>query len=138
MNFLGRKALILLLGLSSYVASSCTPDAKNERLEVIGVRYEASGAPLCAGEVKNISSQEIINLQVEVEFENGDGSRVRVNTGSIAPTALAPNMNGNFSVPYVKGPNDPAVVKCKPIGFKSPDSGPVLHLDKSSAKSVSP
>jgi hypothetical protein len=101
------------------------------------VRYEASGSPLCAGEVKNISSQEIINLQVEVEFQNGDSNRVRVNIGNIAPAALSPNTTGNFSVPYVKGSNDPAVVKCKPLEFKSPDSSPVLHIDKSSAKSVS-
>jgi hypothetical protein len=72
--------------------------------------------------VKNISSQEIINLQVEVEFQNEDGNRVRVNTGSVSPAALAPNTSGNFSVPYVKGSNDPAVVRCKALGFKSPDS----------------
>jgi hypothetical protein len=137
MTIFGRKALILLLGLSSLAASSCTPEVEKERLEVSGVRYEASGSPLCAGEVKNISSQEINNLQVEVEFQNGDSNRVRVNTGNITPAALAPNMSGNFSVPYVKGSNDPAVVTCKPLKFKSPDSGPVLHLDKSSAKSLS-
>ena len=85
MTFFGRKALILLLGLSSLAASSCAPDVEKERLEVSGVRYEASGSPLCAGEVKNISSQEIINLQIEVEFQNGDGNRVRVNTGSVSP-----------------------------------------------------
>lgn len=137
MTFFGRKVLILLLGLSSIVVSSCAPDVEKERLEVSGVRYEASGSPLCMGEVKNISSQEINNLQVEVEFQNGDGNRVRVNTGSITPAALAPNSSGNFSVPYLKGSNDPVVVNCKPLEFKSPDSGPVLHIDKSSAKAVS-
>jgi len=137
MTLFGRKALFLLLGLSACGVSSCAPNPQSERLEVSGARYEASGSPLCAGEVKNISSREIINLQVEVEFQNGEGNRVRVNTGGVSPAALAPDTGGNFAVPYVKGPNDPPVVKCKTLGFRSPDGGPVLHLDKSSAKSVS-
>ena len=106
-------------------------------MEVSGVRYEASGSALCSGEVKNISSQAISNLQVGVEFQNGDGNRVRVNTGGVSPNVIAPNSSGNFSVSYVKGSNDPVVVKCKPLYFKSPDSGMVLHIDKSSGESVS-
>lgn len=137
MTFFGRKVMILLLGLSSPVVSSCAPDVEKEKLEVSGVRYEASGSTLCAGGVKNISSQAISNLQVEVEFQSGDGDRVRVNIGGVSPTALSPNSSGNFSVPYVKGSNDPVVVKCKPLYFKSPDSGTVLHIDKSSGESVS-
>lgn len=137
MIFFRRKVLILLLGLSSFVVSSCAPDVEKQRLEASVVHYEASGSPLCAGEVKNISSQAIDNLQVEVEFQNGEGDRVRVNTGGVTPTALASNSSGNFSVPYARGSNDPAVVKCKVLGFKSPDSGTVLHIDNSSAKAVS-
>lgn len=137
MTFFRRKVLILLLGLSSFVVSSCAHDVEKQRLEVSEVRYEASGSPLCTGEVKNNSSQAINNLQVEVEFEKEDGNRVRVSTGGVTPTALAPNTSGNFSVPYMRGPNDPAVVKCKVLGFKSPESGTVLHIDKSSAKAVS-
>lgn len=127
MTFFGRKMFIPLLGIFSLVVSSCAPDMKKERLEVSGVRYEAIGSPLCIGEVKNISSQAINNLQVEVEFQNVDGNRVRVNTGSVSPTPLAPNMSGSFSVPYMRGSNDSAVVKCKVSEFKSPESGTALH-----------
>jgi hypothetical protein len=137
MTFFGRKVLLLLLGLSFSMISSCAPEVQKERLEVSGVRYEASGSPLCIGEVKNISSQAINNLQVEVEFQNGGGNRVRVNTVSVSPTALAPNTGGNFSVPYMRGPNDPAVVKCKVLELNSPESGTLLHIDKGSVKSVS-
>jgi len=51
MTFFGRKVLMFLLGLSFFVASSCAPDVEKERLELSGVRYEASGSPLCIGEV---------------------------------------------------------------------------------------
>lgn len=134
MIFLGRKVLILLLALSFLIMSSCTGAVEKERLEVTGARYEASGSPLCAGEVKNISPQAINNLRVEVEFQTADGNRVRVNTGNVSPAALAPNAISKFSVPYVKGSHDSAVVNCKVLEFKFPESGPVFHIDKSSAQ----
>ena len=131
MTSIKRKILLLVFGLFAGFLSSCGPAALKESLEASSVRYDTSGTPHCVGQVRNISPQAINNLEVQIEFQNIDGNRVRTGTESSSPKTLTPGTSGCFSVPYLKGSNDPPVVKCKIVEFNSSDGEPLLHTDKS-------
>jgi hypothetical protein len=85
----------------------------------------------CIGEVKNISSAPLNNLKVEVEFLMANGERVRGNTVDLTQKELQPNTGSNFSAPYLKGSNDPQVVRCKVVRFKTDGDGTILHINRS-------
>jgi hypothetical protein len=131
MSSIRLKVLLIAFGLAACSLSSCGPAALKESLEVASVSYDTSGTPHCAGQVRNNSPQVINDLQVQVEFQNADGNRVRTGTESVSPNNLAPGISGSFSVPYQKGSNDPPVVRCRVVEFKSSDGGLVPHSDKS-------
>ena len=127
------KRKIVLLFVCAGLHSSCDPAALKESLEVTNLRYNTSATPHCAGMVKNISAQAINNLEVQVEFHNADGNRVRTSTEGVSPKTLAPGTSSDFSVPYQKGSNDPPVVSCRVVEFRSSDGGLLLYRDRSGA-----
>jgi len=131
MTSIKRNIRLLVFVVFASFLSSCGPTALKETLEASSVRYDASGTPHCVGQVRNISRQAINNLEVQIEFQNIDGNRVRTGAESSSPKSLTPGTSGSFSVPYLKGPNDPPVVKCKIVEFSSSDGEPLLHTDKS-------
>ena len=98
---------------------SCGPPSVSRSLEVTTIRYDTTNLTDCGGEVKNISPHAINNLQLEVEFQNADGNRVRTSTANISPSSLAANAIGSFSVPYQRGSNDPPVIRCRVVEFQS-------------------
>jgi hypothetical protein len=124
------KRKIVLLFVCAGLHSSCDPAALKESLEVTNLRYNTSATPHCAGMVKNISAQAINNLEVQVEFHNADGNRVRTSTEGVSPKTLAPGTSSDFSVPYQKGSNDPPVVSCRVVEFRSSDGGLLLYRDR--------
>jgi hypothetical protein len=99
--------------------AACGPSPIKRSLEVTALRYDTTNLTDCGGDVRNISPHTISDLQVQVEFQNADRNRVRIATGSVSPTSLGPNAVGSFSVSYVKGSNDPPVVRCRAIEFRS-------------------
>lgn len=124
------KIIFLVFGLCAGILSSCSPAASHDSLEVTNVRYDTSDTPRCVGEVRNISSQTFNRLQVQVEFQNSEGNRVRTRTESVTQSSFAPGTSGNFSVPYSKGSNDPPIVNCRIVEFRSWDGGVLLHREK--------
>ena len=128
-----KRKIVLLFVLCAGLLSACEPAALKESLEVTDLRYNTSATPHCAGLVKNISAQAINNLEVQVEFHNADGNRVRTGTEGVSPKMLAPGTSSGFSVPYQKGSNDPPVVGCRVVEFKSSDGGLLLYRDRSGA-----
>jgi hypothetical protein len=133
MTLIKRKIFLVIVGLSAAFLYSCGPAALKESLELITLSYGTSDGPHCAGDVKNISAQVINNLQVQVEFQNRDGNRVRTGEESVTPKALAPDTSGSFFIPYLKGLNDPPVVGCRVVQFTSSGGGPLPYTDKSGA-----
>lgn len=101
------------------VLISCETPSVRRRLEVTALRYDTTDLTNCGGEVKNISPHSINNLQVEVEFQNAESNRVRTGTADISPSTLEANGIGSFSVPYSQGANDPPVVRCRVVEFRS-------------------
>ena len=118
--------------LCALLFSSCSNRSdSNPQLELIDVRYESVETSRCIGEVKNISSAPLNNLKVEVEFLMANGERVRGNTVDLTQKELQPNTGSNFSAPYLKGSNDPQVVGCKVVRFKTDGDGTILHINRS-------
>ena len=128
-----KRKIVLLFVLCAGLLSSCDQPALKESLEVTNLRYNTSATPHCAGVVRNISAQAINNLEVQIEFHNADGNRVRTGTEGVSPKTLAPGTSGGFSLPYRKGSNDPPVVGCRVVEFKSSDGGLLLYRDTSGA-----
>lgn len=127
-HLLNFKPLILC----TLLFSSCSSGAdSNAQLEVTNVRYEAVETSRCIGEIKNISSVPLNNLKVEVEFQMANGERVRGNTIDLTQKDLQPNTGSNFSVPYLKGSNDPQVVACRVLRCKTDGDGTILHINRS-------
>lgn len=116
-----RITLLAMIGLAVCAFAACGPSPMKRKLEVTATRYDTTNLTECGGQVRNISPDAIIDLQVQVEFQNADGNRVRTATGPVSPATLAPGQLGAFSVPYLKGSNDPPVVRCRAIEFRSHD-----------------
>ncbi len=112
-------AKTILLSLLIGVLISCGTPSASRRLEVTALRYDTTNLTNCEGEVKNISPHSISNLQVEVEFQNADGNRIRTSTVNISSSNMAANTVGSFSVPYQRGSNDPPVVRCRVVEFRA-------------------
>lgn len=127
------RNLLLVLGMSAFSVISCGPAALKKSLEVTSVSYDASDAPHCVGQVRNLSPQTINDLQVQVEFQNADRDRVRTGTERVSPKAVAPGASGSFSVPYQKGSTDPPVVSCRVVEFKSANGELLSHSDKTAS-----
>ena len=116
---IARTTLLATFGLALCAFTACGPSPTKRSLEVTALRYDTTNLTDCGGDVRNISPHTITDLQVHVEFQNADGNRVRTGIGSVSPTNLAPNGIGSFTVGYLKGSNDPPVVRCRPIEFQS-------------------
>ena len=116
---IARTTVLATFGLVLCCLGACGPPPIKRSLEVTALRYDTTNLTECGGDLKNVSRQPINDLQVQVEFQNADRNRVRIATGSVSPTSLGPNAVGSFSVPYVKGSNDPPVVRCRAIEFRS-------------------
>ena len=127
-----KSILFAAFGLAVCTFTGCGPSAVKRSLEVTMMRYDTTNLTDCGGAVKNISPHSINNLQVQVEFQNADGNRVRTETGSVSPTSLAPSAIGSFSVHYLKGSKDPPIVRCRAIEFES-DGVQLVHEDDTSA-----
>jgi hypothetical protein len=130
MSSIKRGLPLLVLAISVGNLTSCEPAPLKKSLEVESVNYDTSGTPHCTGQVRNLSSQIITDLQVQVEFQNEDRNRVRTATASVLPKTLAPSAIGSFSVPYQRGSTDPPVVGCRVVEFKSANDGLLSHSDK--------
>jgi len=128
-----RSLLVLTLGLSVANLISCEPATLKKNLEVTSVSYDTADVPRCAGQVRNVSSQIITDLRVQVEFQNEDRNRVRTATESVSPKTLAPGESGSFSVPYQRGSTDPPVVSCRVVEFSSANGELLLHSDKTAS-----
>ena len=110
-----------------FVALLCSCGSERPRPDLeVTARYNSSNPPHCSGEVKNVSRRTFHALEIHIEFQNSDGNRVRTNAASVLAGSLAPATSGGFSVPYLKGSNDPPVVKCKVIEVVSSDGERVL------------
>lgn len=116
---IARTTLLATFGLALCALTACGPSPIKRSLEVTALRHDTTNLTDCGGDVRNISPHTISDLQVQVEFQNADGNRVRTATGGLSPTSLGPRAVGSFSVGYPKGPNDPPVVRCRPIEFQS-------------------
>ena len=81
------------------------------------------------GEVKNISPATLGNLTVEVEFQTVNGDRVRRSIVELPQKEIPPNAKGNFSAPYMKKSNDPQVIKCRVLKFKTNGDEAIFHID---------
>jgi hypothetical protein len=112
-------AKTILLSLLIGVVISCGTPSVSRRLDVIALRYDTTNLTNCEGEVKNTSPHSISNLQVELEFLNAESNRVRAGTANISPSTLEASGVGSFSVPYSRGSNDPPVVRCRIVEFRS-------------------
>ena len=85
---IARTALFTTFGLALCVFAACGPSPIKRSLEVTALRYDTTNLTECGGDLKNISHQPINDLQVQVEFQNADGNRVRIATGMRSPTSL--------------------------------------------------
>ena len=112
-------AKTVLLCLITGLLISCGSPSVSRSLEVTTTRYDTTNLTNCEGEVKNISPHSLNNLEVEVEFQNADGNRVRASAANISPSSLAANAIGSFSVSYQRGSNDPPVIRCRVVEFRS-------------------
>lgn len=127
-----KSILFAAFGLAVCAFTTCDPPPVRRSLEITALRYDTTNLTDCGGKVRNISPNTISNLQVQVEFQNADGNRVRTQTGSVSPASLAPSAIGSFSVHYLKGSNDPPIVRCRAIEFES-DGVQLVHEDDTSA-----
>ena len=119
-----------LLILCALLTTACSGDSNSTaKLEVIDAHYEAAETSRCIGEVKNISPSPLGNLKVEVEFLTTNGDLVRRNTVDLSEKDMQPNTGSRFSAPYLKGANDPQVVRCRVLRFKTDGAGAILHLN---------
>lgn len=120
-----------LLVLCALLLSSCTggPDVIAQ-LEVTEIRYEQAATSHCSGTVKNISPEQLNKVKVDIEFQTENGERVRVNRVDLPRSELSPKADSNFSTPYLKGPNDPQVSRCRVLRFKTDEGGTINHINK--------
>lgn len=125
--FLRYSKLVVLFAL---LFSSCTGGQDvTAQLEVTETRYQPAEPLHCSGTVKNISSGQLSNLKVDVEFQTGNGDRVRVGTVDLAQNEISPNASSNFSAPYLKGHNDPQVARCRVLTFKNNEGEIINHIN---------
>ena len=129
---IARTILLATSALAMFAFTACGPSPIKRSLEVTALRYATTNLTDCGGDVRNISPHTISDLQVQVEFQNAVGNRVRMGTGQVSPPTLTPSSIGRFIVPYLKGSNDPPVVRCRAIEFHS-DRVLLLHEDETAA-----
>jgi hypothetical protein len=123
------QSSVFFLCVLLFISCSGTP-ADNVQLEITSLRYESSETSRCIGEIKNISQQPLSNLKVEVEFKTDNGGRVRGSIVDLPKGALAPSASVNFSVPYIKGPNDSQVNACGVLKVKTEEGSALLHIER--------
>src|SRR5262245_7014846 len=100
---LRKRLAFLLVGFTSGLLISCGTSLPGKRLEVTALRYDTSNLTSCDGDVKNVSASGLEGLQVQVEFQNAEGNRVRTGHAEVMPSSIAAGRAARFSVPYQKG-----------------------------------